>query len=118
MAANACPLINMSDDIEPFSTTAVESLTEVTIHGFTVYVSEQTQDAYVEFEDQLVSMTDLRAWNRLMELGKQEVLDGYDAEQSFEEKELERVTDNAASKMITLADEMYSEARKIREITE
>lgn len=95
-----------------------EKLDEVTVMGRTVYVSQQSGDAYVEFQDELVSMTNLRAWNYLMEQAKKQALDGYEDERSLSEKELQRSKDKAASDLREMADEIYEHARKIRSAPE
>ena len=91
-----------------------EELEAVTVMGRTVYVSQRTQDAYVEFQDELVSMTNLRAWNHLMEKGKQEAIDGYKQEQTLAEKELERTTDRLSSDIEGMAHELFEIADKLK----
>lgn len=89
-------------------------LTETEVMGRTVYVGEQSKEAYVPFQDELVSMTNLLAWNILMEKAKQDVLDGYEREKSVQEKKLERKRDRAASKIREMADKLYRESDHIR----
>lgn len=67
-----------------------EPLEEVTVMGRTVYVNKKAETAYVEFGDELVSMTNLRAWNILIEKAKIQHIDGYEEETSLAEKELEK----------------------------
>lgn len=58
--------------------------------GRTVYVDAKAETAYVEFEDEHVSMTNLRAWNILIEKAKIQHIDGYEEETSLAKKELEQ----------------------------
>jgi len=92
---------------------ATEKLTEVTVMGRAVYVSESTEEAYVEFQDELVSMTNLNAWNYLMEQGKQEVIDGYEREQTLAEKQVDETTNRVASEIEDTAHELMQLAGKV-----
>jgi len=89
-------------------------LQETTVMGRTVYVSERSGDAYVEFQDELVSMTNLRAWNYLMEKAKQDVIDSYEKEETLQEKEVKREADSIATDLQGMAQELYAEADKLK----
>lgn len=90
-----------------------QALEEVEVMGRTVYVSQSDESAYVEFQDELVSMTNLRAWNHLMEQAKQQAIDGYKEETTLQEKELERTTDRVSSDILNMARQMDELARKV-----
>lgn len=102
----------MNDDLT--SNPNAAQLDEVEVLGHTVFVSTESEKAYVEFHDDLVSMTNLRAWNHLMEQAKVEAIDGYSQEQSLEEKELERQRDSLAETLAETARELQHEADKLR----
>jgi len=90
------------------------TLTETEVMGRTVYVGEDSQTAYVEFQDELVSMTNLRAWNHLMEQAKIKEIDGYDTEETLRDKELARAVEDVASTMSAMGAELQREAGVIR----
>lgn len=102
----------MSSDLT--SNPNASELEEVTVMGRTVYVSESSEEAYVEFRDEFVSMTDLRAWNTLMERAKQEAIPHYDDGQSLAEKELEREAKSVADRMRDQAHELHRVADEIQ----
>jgi len=86
-------------------------LEEVQIMGRTVLVSHESESAYVPFGDELVSMTNLEAWNRLIEEGKRKAIDGYEEEQSLAEKQLERDKERLASDLREMARDIEEKAR-------
>lgn len=96
------------------SNPGAEELEETTIMGRTVYVSPRSEKAYVEFQDELVSMTNLSAWNTLMERAKAEVLDGYEKERTLAEKRLDRRAKQAAGTIENAAMELHREASQVR----
>jgi len=93
-----------------------EQLDEVKVMGRTVYVSHDSECAYVEFQDELVSMTNLRAWNILLERAKKEAIDGYEGETTLAEKELDRVTDRTSKKIRRMAAELDSMAQQVKSV--
>lgn len=93
-----------------------EKLEEVEVMGRTVYVSHSSEQAYVEYQDELVSMTNLRAWNTLMERAKQQAIDGYDQEQSLQEKEFERTAERLSSDIQDMVRELDEMAKKVRRV--
>lgn len=106
----------MTENMELTSNPDAEELEETTIMGRTVYVSQRSQEAYVEFQDRLVSMTNLRAWNTLMERAKVEVLDGYETERTLAQKRVDQEVRQAASKVEEAAMELHREASSIRRL--
>ena len=88
-------------------------LEETEVMGRTVYVSRSSEKAYVEYRDELVSMTNLKAWYALMEKAKKDVIEDYDGKESFEEKQLEKKRDNIAEKINDMARELQREADRL-----
>lgn len=97
------------------SNPAAEQLEEVEVMGRTVYVSQSDSEVYVEFQDEMVSMTNLRAWNYLMERAKQQAIDGYEKEQSLQEKEFERTTERVSEEIREMARELDGLAQKVEQ---
>lgn len=83
-------------------------LTETTVMGRTVYVGEQSGNAYVPFNGELVSKTNLRAWNILLEKAKKQEIDGYDKERTVEEKKVRRERERVSEKVRDMARELDS----------
>lgn len=90
-----------------------EKLEQVEIRGRTIHVSERTNSAFVEFGDELVSMTNLKAWNELMEKAKQEVIEDYEEEKTIEEKQLESQKEKMKKQINRLRREVDKELSKV-----
>jgi topoisomerase IA-like protein len=85
-----------------------QKLDETTVMGRTVYVSQQSETAYVPFNDELVSMTNLRAWNILLEKAKKQEIDGYEKERTVDEKEVRREREHVSDRVRGMARELDS----------
>lgn len=92
------------------------TLTETTVMGRTVYVSKQSKEAYVPFQDELVSMTNLRAWNALIEDAKKDVIDDYTAEKTLAEKEFERKQNRRVREIEDMARQLHRFADDLRSV--
>jgi hypothetical protein len=91
-----------------------EKLTKTKVKGRTVYVSKRNESAYVETDQGLVSMTNLSAWNHLIEEAKKKEIDGYDDEKSLEEKQLEKDKKLVADKIQELQRELAKHEGRFR----
>lgn len=91
-----------------------EKLTETKVKGRKVYVSEKSETAYVENDEGLVSMTNLRAWNFLIERAKRQVIEDYHHEKSVEQKQLEKDKKVVADKIQELQRELAKHEGKFR----
>ncbi|NUB91160.1 hypothetical protein HT576_09015 [Haloterrigena sp. SYSU A121-1] len=93
-------------------------LEEVEVMGRTVYLNKKDETAYVEFGDELVSMTNLRAWNHLIEQAKVQNIDGYEEEKSLDEKQIERKKEAFNDKIESFMRELNQLRYEVREIAE
>lgn len=91
-----------------------EKLKEVEVKGRKVYVNEKKESAFVETDEGLVSMTNLRAWNFLIERAKRKVIDDYEHEKSIDRKQLEEDQNVVADKIRDLRRELGRYEGKIR----
>jgi len=91
-----------------------EKLVETEVKGRTVYVSERNETAYVETDSGLVSLTNLRAWNYLIEEAKRQQIDGYDQGTSVEEKQFQKDNKAVADRIRDLRDDLRREESKFR----
>lgn len=91
-----------------------EKLTKTKVKGRTVYVSEKDESAFVQTDEGIVSMTNLRAWNHLLEKAKIKGIDGYEEENSIEEKEMEKKEKAVAEKIQKLRRDLAEEEARFR----
>jgi len=91
-----------------------QKLKKTEIKGRTVYVSERNESAYVETDQGLVSMTNLSAWNHLIEEAKKKEIDGYENEKSVEEKQIEKDKKVVADKIQELQRELAKHQGRFR----
>jgi len=96
------------------SNSNTEKLKKTEVRGRTVYVSERNESAYVDTDHGLVSMTNLSAWNHLIEEAKKQEIEGYEDEKSVKEKQIEEDRKVVADKIQELQRELAKHEGRFR----